>query len=59
MSTMAQCSSRRWRSATSSSAASFRRSPQPNRTPSNARSRRPFSVFGSGTCQRALAWSAV
>ena len=40
-STMAQWSSRRWRWATSSSAASFRRSPQPKRIPSSARSRCP------------------
>ena len=39
----------------SSSAASFRRNPQPNRTPSNARSRLPLSVFGSGACQSSLA----
>ncbi len=36
-----------------------RRSPQPKRMAGSAWSRLPFSVFGSGTCQRALAWSVV
>jgi len=53
-STIAQWFSRRWRRATSSSAASLRRSPQPNSIPSRALSRLPLSVFGSGAARALL-----
>jgi hypothetical protein len=51
-STIAQCSSRRCKCANVRSANSRRRSPHPSNTARIAQSRLPFSVVGSGACQR-------